>query len=146
MRLFAVMLYCCISCKQSVGCCRTNVDVHTMTIFPSAQSKLDSELDPMDLWLLGRHEDLIAQHGSPAAFAQLNALEACLLSAAAGGAEGLAADMAARCRHALRDRWVLISLSIVFTIEQQIRAKLRHGSGRARSQFSASMHCDLKSR
>jgi hypothetical protein len=68
------------------------------------QNKLDSELGPMDLWLLGRRQDLAALHGHPAAFAQLNALERCLVAAAAGSARQLAANMAARCRHALRDR------------------------------------------
>ena len=58
----------------------------------------------MDLWLLGRRQELAALHGHPAAFAQLNALERCLVTAAAGSTRQLAADMAARCCHALRDR------------------------------------------
>ena len=57
------------------------------------QNKLDSELGPMDLWLLGRRQDLAALHGHPAAFAQLNALERCLVAAAAGSTGQLAADM-----------------------------------------------------
>lgn len=75
--------------------------------FGLLQGKLDSELDPMDLWLLGRHEAFVARHGSPAAFAQLNALEKCLLATAAGSAGRLASDMAARCCHALQDRSVV---------------------------------------
>jgi len=106
--------------RVSPTCCRRSYTVEAADVEPAnallpslPQNKLGSERDAMDLWLLGRHEELVSEYGGPQRFSQLNALEKCLLAATAGDAGRLAADMAARCRHALRDRRAAFSVHFV---------------------------------
>lgn len=77
---------------------------HTASSVP--QCKLAEERQPVDLWLLGLHGELVERWGPLHRHAQLNALERVLLAAAAGptALSRCAADMAASCRQASRDR------------------------------------------
>lgn len=75
-----------------------------------AQCKLPDERQPVDLWLLGLHQELGALWGAPHRHSRLNALERVLVAAAAGPAHlrRCAGDMAAACRQAIKNRCILL--------------------------------------
>lgn len=71
-----------------------------------SQAKLQEELQPMDLWLLGRGEELWAEWSPPQRACRLNALERLLLatSGGPGAMRRCAADMHATVQQAAKSR------------------------------------------
>mmetsp|Transcript_17791 Transcript_17791/g.53615 ORF Transcript_17791/g.53615 Transcript_17791/m.53615 type:complete len:2186 (+) Transcript_17791:298-6855(+) len=111
-------------------------DLFRSAVLPMLQCKLPDERQPVDLWLLGLHQELGALWGAPHRHSRLNALERVLVAAAAGPAHlrRCAGDMAAACRQAIKNRRIAAEERQRFSV-----ALLAGDSGEDRDDLAAQL-------